>query len=77
MQPSQARNPLVVSPSNHEPASPSTDKPALSETPTLRQAQDERQVEGLRTSESQTRLFAWWHEADARARRAFVAASLG
>src|SRR6185295_8177102 len=40
-----------------------------------RQAQDERRVEGLRTSD--VGLMAWWREADRRARRAFIAASLG
>src|SRR5947207_931674 len=43
--------PLVVSLSNHEPDRSSFDRPVLSERLILRQAQDERQVEGLRTSE--------------------------
>ncbi len=49
-------HPLVVSPehveaSNHEPDRSSFDRPVLSERLILRQAQDERRVEGLRTSE--------------------------
>jgi hypothetical protein len=40
----------VVSLSNHEHTRSSVDRPVLSETLILRQAQDERRVEGLRTS---------------------------
>ena len=42
--------PLVMSLSNHEPDRSSFDRPVLSEALILRQAQDERRVEGLRMS---------------------------
>src|SRR5438093_10278933 len=41
---------LVMSLSNHEPDRSSFDRPVLSEALILRQAQDERRVEGLRMS---------------------------
>src|SRR5438093_4041075 len=44
------RIPLVVSPSNRERTGSSFDRPVLSETAILRPAQDERRVEGFRTS---------------------------
>jgi MFS family permease len=34
-------------------------------------------MEAIATHDERTGLFTWWHEADTRARRAFVAASLG
>jgi MFS family permease len=42
------------------------------------QAKDRHAAEGIsHASESSAGLFAWWREADLRARRAFIAASLG
>src|SRR6266851_4524671 len=49
--PYSAENPLVVSLSNHEPNRSSFDRPVPGRRLILRQAQDERRVEGLRTSE--------------------------
>src|SRR5438034_9917272 len=49
--PYSAENPLVVSLSNHEPNRSSFDRPVPGKRLILRQAQDERRVEGLRTSE--------------------------
>ena len=49
--PYSAENPLVVSLSNHEPNGSSFDRPVPGRRLILRQAQDERRVEGLRASE--------------------------
>src|SRR5437867_2882611 len=60
--------PLVVSWSNHEPDRSSFDRPVLSEVLILRQAQDERRVEGLRTSEGVDWTFARGELVEPRAR---------
>src|SRR5713101_4194672 len=59
---------LVVSLSNHEPDRSSFDRPVLSEALILRQAQDERRVEGLRASEGVDWTFARGELVEPRAR---------
>jgi signal transduction histidine kinase len=51
---SPGASPEPVAGSNHEPDRSPLDRPALSELPILRQAQDEPRVEGLRTGERRT-----------------------